>query len=87
MYTMDKLIKHIEHLGFHVLIKYDKEKETVLMLEDSIFLVSKLSKIRKYLQSNFNYDLSWKTGNIKYNDEYCNLIVLTVLKKEKLQVA
>lgn len=88
MYTIDKFIKHIEHLGFHALIKLDKENESIIMLEDSIFLVSKISKIRNFLQSKYNFDLTWTTSSIKYNDEYCNLIVLTVLKKEtKHQVA
>lgn len=88
MYTLDKFIKHIEHLGFHALIKIDKENESIVMLEDSIILVSKISKIRNYLESNFCYDLTWTTNSIRYNDEYCNLIVLTILKKEnKKQIA
>ena len=82
MYTIDKFIKHIEHLGFHTLIKLDKENESVIMLEDSILLVSKISKLRNYLESNFGYDLIWKTSSMRYNNEYCNFIVLTVLKKE-----
>lgn len=88
MYTIDKVIKHIEHLGFHALMKVEKENESIIMLEDSIFLVSKISKIRNYLNSNFGYDLTWNTSSIRYNDEYCNLIVLTILKKEnKKQIA
>lgn len=82
MYTIDKFIKHIEHLGFHALIKVDKENESIIMLKDSILLVAKISKIRNYLKSNFGYDLTWTTSSIKYNNKYCNLIVLTILKKE-----
>lgn len=86
MYNVDKVIKHIEHLGFHVLIKIDKKDETILMLEDSIFLVSKISKIRKYLKSSFNYDLNWSTNNIRYNNEYCNFIVLNIAKSNEKQI-
>lgn len=86
MCNIDKLVKHIEHLGFHVLMKVDKENESILMIEDSILFVSKISKIRKFLNSNFNYDLSWKTSCIRYNNEDCNLIALTVLKTEKQQI-
>lgn len=87
MYTIENFIKHIEHLGFHILIKVDKENESVIMVEDSILVVSKLSKLRKYLKSNFNYDLEWTTNNIRYNDEYCNMIVLTILKKAQAHAA
>lgn len=87
MYTIDKLVKHIEHLGFHILMKFDRNNESIIMVEDSISFVSNISKIRKYLNSNFNYDLSWKTSCINCNGDECNLIVLTILKKEKQQIA
>ncbi len=87
MYTIDKLAKHIEHLGFHVLMKVDRNNESTIMVEDSISFVANISKIRKYLNSNFNYDLSWKTNCVHYNENECNLIVLTILKKEKQQIA
>lgn len=83
MYTIDKLVQHIEHLGFHVLMKIDKEDESILMVEESIAFVSKISKIRKFLNSNFKYDLSWKTSCIHYHNKFCNMIVLNVSKKEK----
>lgn len=82
MYNINKIIKHIEHLGFHTLIKVDKENESILMLEDSILLVSKISKIRNYLESNFGYDLTWTTNTMKYNNETCNFIVFTIFQKE-----
>ena len=82
MNNIDKITKHIEHLGFYTLMKVEKENETILMLEDSILLVSKISKIRNYLESNFGYDLTWTTNSVIYNNQYCDFIVLTILKKE-----
>lgn len=87
MYTIDKLVKHIEHLGFHTLMKVDRKNESTIMVEDSISFIANISKIRKYLNGNFNYDLSWKTSCINCNGNECNLIVLTILKNNKQQIA
>lgn len=82
MYDINKVIKHIEHLGFHALIKVDKENESILTYEDSLVLVANISKIRNYLKSNYGYDLEWTTSSISYNRKECDFIVLTVLKKD-----
>lgn len=87
MYTIDKLVKHIEHLGFHTFMKVDRKNESTIMVEDSISFIANISKIRKYLNSNFNYDLSWKTSCVNYNGNECSFITLTILKNNKQQIA
>ena len=89
MENLEKIVKHIEQLGFHVLIRVNESEECRLVVQDSILFVSHLSKIRKYLESNYGYELEWSTASVhtgSMNNDYIVLKVLKYADKVKVNV-
>ena len=86
MRNMNNFVEHIEHLGFYVLMKLEKDNESIFLIEDSMLLISNISKIRKILKSNYNCNLTWTQSTITLNNNEISVVKFSV-KKESEKVS